>query len=323
MVDFDDPSSIRVRPGSVRTTLIRPHTTVTNPPITDCGSLFEAHQVTEFGGALATWNLPEVAKTVAATFQACPLAIANIYVVAKPKGNPPEEDAVGHAEEDAVERADKLKQALMNQIGPNRFTEDRYYAGATSSNANGAEAEVWLGSKPKVIGGADTAEPAPRAEVGTQVGVQAGGGATRHFSLTPGPPLPPLEWVNQVQAFITKQFHEKNKSGPETQLSIIAQYSFTANQWTLSVSGTGQYTFQLSDQIQSAFLLQVQGGSTAGPGASNQASAAAGASLQVAPITKARDWFAIVAQVTGGPTVQSGGASSFDVGFTISFQLTQ
>lgn len=97
---------------------------------------------------------------------------------------------------------------------------------------------------------------------------------------------------------------------------MVGQYSLTTKQWTLLISGVKQVTFQLPDNLQSAFFLQLQAGRNLGAG-SNQASLAAGAQLQWQPL----DWFAVVAQLAGGPVVQSAGPSSVDLGFSLTIQV--
>jgi hypothetical protein len=329
LADFDDGSStIRVRPGPVRTTLIRPRPVTVKPPITDCDSLFEFKNIAEFGGKnFGPWDGAAVAKTVDATFQACPLAYVSISVRENPNGDDPHGDA--------VERAINLENDLINRIGPEKYTPDRYYAGSTFSvpgstfSSEPAEIEVDLASKGKVspgtgsgnvtpgTGGSGEVTPGTPAKPTTQISGQAGFGGVRHFYTTPARPNDALhEWVVQAQAAITKQLHAKNKSGREEQLFVQAQYSQTTKQWTITVGGQVAEVFQLSEKFQASFFSQLQFGQNVSASQA-QAAAAVGAQIQWQPA----DWFAIVGQGAGGPVSQPGGPSSVDLGFTISIQV--
>ncbi|MGA7410187.1 MAG: hypothetical protein WBW33_06860, partial [Bryobacteraceae bacterium] len=321
LADFDGGSStIRVRPGPVRTTLIRPRPrpATVKPPITDCGSLFESQTIAEFGGKnFGPWDGAAVAKTVDATFQACPLAYVSISVREKSSGDDP------HGE--AVERAVNLENDLANRIGPDKYTPDHYYAGSMSSvpgssdSAEPAEIEVDLASQGKVslgTGGGPvprSPSPAPTSQISGQVAV----GGVRHLYTTPAGPNDALrEWVVQAQAAITKQLHAKNQSGREEQLFVQAQYSLTTKQWTLAVGGQVAEVFQLSDTLQASFFAQLQFGQNVSAGQA-QGAGAVGAQFQWQP----SDHFAVIGQAAGGPVSQPGGPSSVDLGFTISIQV--
>jgi hypothetical protein len=329
LANFDDPNSIRVRPGPVRTTFIRARPAGVKPPVTDCGSLFESRTIAQFGGKnFGPWDGAAVAQTVAATFQTCPLAYVSIAVREKTSGDDP------HGE--AVERAVNLEHDLMGRIGADKYTPDHYYAGSMSSvpdsqaDPNEAEIEVDLASLGKVSpgtggggpasggsagGGSATKEapPAPTTQISGQVGV----GGVRHLYTTPAGPNDALhEWVVQAQAAVTKQLHPKNQSGREEQVFVQAQYSQTTKQWTLSVGGQVAQVFQLSDTLQASFFAQLQFGQNVSADQA-QAAAAVGTQLQWQPV----DWFAIIGQGTGGPVSQPGGPSSVDLGFTISIQV--
>ena len=316
--DLGSGSSPRVRPGPVRTTPIRPPASTVKPPITDCGSLFESQTIAEFGGKnFGPWDGAAVAKTVAVTFQACPLAYVSISVRENPSGDDPHEDA--------VELADNLEQDLIDRIGADKYTRDRYYAGSMSSvpasadSAEPAEIEVDLASKgnvsPGTSGGPVTpsAPPKPTSQISGQVPV----GGVRHLYTTPAGPNDALhEWVVQAQAAITKQRHAKNQSGREDQFFVQAQYSLTTKQWTLAVGGQVAEVFQLSDTLQASFFAQLQFGQNVSADQA-QAAGALGAQFQWQP----SDNFAIIGQATGGPVSQPGGPSSVDLGFTISIQV--
>ncbi|MGB6688722.1 MAG: DUF4157 domain-containing protein [Terracidiphilus sp.] len=318
LADYDDPQSIRVRPGPVRTTLIRPRPAAVKPPITDCGSLFEIQTIAQFGGKkFGPWDGAAVAKTADATFKACPLAYVSVNVREKPSSDDP------HGE--AVERAMSLEHDLMDRIGADKYTPDHYYSGSMSSvpgsqkDPDESEIEVDLGSQGKVSpgtgGGRVTPTPPPPAT--TQISGQVGFGGVKHLYTTPfGPNTPPSEWVLQVQGAVTKQRHAKNQSGREDQLFVQASYSVTTKQWTVAVGGQVAQVFQLSDTLQASLFGQLQFGQNINA-AQAQAAAAAGTQIQWQPV----EWFAIVGQATGGPVSQPGGPSSVDLGFTISIQI--
>ena len=321
LADYGGSSAIRVRPGPVRTTLIRPRpapASVVKPPITDCGSLFGFQAIAQFGGKkFGPWDGAAVAKTAEATFQACPLAYVSIAVREKSTGDDP------HAE--AVERAVNLENDLVKRIGPNKYTPDHYYSGSMSPSADpdDAEIEVDLASRGKVSYGAGesaggkAATPSNPNAPTTQISGQAGVGGVQHIYTTPAGPNDALrEFVLQTQVAITKQLHAKNQSGLEKQLFVQAQYSFTTKQWTIAVGGQVAQVFQLTDDLQASFFAQLQQGANVNTG-QGQTAAAAGAQLQWQP----KDWFSVVGQGTGGPVTQSGGPSSVDLGFTISIQI--
>jgi hypothetical protein len=295
-----------------------PRATV-KPPITDCGSLFESQTIAEFGGKnFGPWDGAAVAKTVDATFQACPLAYVSIDVRENPSGDDPHGDA--------VEQAENLENDLINRIGADKYTPDRYYSGSMSvvsgsPDPTDPEIEVLLASKGKVSpgtgGGGGSVTPTPPPAPSTQISGQVSGGAVQHLYTTPAGPNAALhEWVVQAQAAITKQLHAKNQSGREDQLFVQAQYSLNTKQWTIAVGGQVAQVFQLSDTLQASFFGQLQFGQNVSAGQA-QAAAAVGAQFQWQPV----DWFAIVGQTTGGPVTQPGGPSSVDLGFTLSIQI--
>jgi len=317
--DFDDPKSIRVRPGPVRTKLIRPRPSTVQPPITDCGALFEAPTIAQFGGkSFGPWDGAAVAKSVAVTFQACPRAYVSVNVRENPSGDDPHGDA--------VERADSLEHDLMDRIGADKYSPDHYSAGSISSapgskdDPNEAEIEVSLGSYGKVspgVGRSGPGTPTHPVAPTTQISGQVGFGGVRHIYTTPAGPNNALyEWVVQTQAAVTKQLHAKNQSGREEQVFVQAQYSLTTKQWTIAVGGQVAQVFQLSDTLQASFFAQLQFGQNISAEQA-QAAAAAGTQLQWQPV----DWFAVVGQATGGPVSQPGGPSSVDLGFTIAIQI--
>jgi len=315
----DDTKSARVRPEPVRTTSARPRPAAVSPPITDCGSLASSQTIAQFGGKnFGPWDGAAVAKTVDATFKACPRAYVSIDVRENPAGDDPHGDA--------VERAISLEHDLMNRIGEDKYTPDHYYSGSMSSAAGSekdpgeAEIEVRLASLGTVSlgtgGGPVTPTPPPAAT--TQISGQVGFGGVKHIYTSPFNPntAPPSEWVVQVQAAVTKQRHAKNQSGREDQVFVQAQYSVTTKQWTIAVGGQVAQVFQLSDTVQASLFGQLQFGQNLSA-AQAQAAAAAGAQIQWQPV----DWLAIVGQATGGPVSQPGGPDSVDLGFAVSIQI--
>ncbi len=286
------------------------------PAPIDCSALFSEQEIAEFGGAKGPWNLDQITSTIVQTFQACDLALVTVDVVPKPTGDDPRAEA--------LQRAETIRNALIQWIGPGKFSEDRFQTGLSSGNSNGAEVEIYLGSRGRVIstgnqGGPSPSPTAPPPNAGLQYSAQVGVGGVGHIFATKVAPNTALyEWVTQAQLAITNQLHPKNKSGAEQQVFVQAQYSLTTKQWTVAPGLQGSKVFQLSDTLQASFWAQLTGGLnvTAGTG---QAGLSAGAQLQWQPA----DFFAVVGQVGGGPTAQTSGPGSFDLGFTISIQITK
>jgi hypothetical protein len=326
LADYDDPNSIRVRPGPVRTTLIRPRPSAVKPPVTDCDSLFERQTIAQFGKNFGPWDGAAVAKTVDATFQACPLAYVQVNVRENPKGDDPHGDA--------VERAMALEDELVKRIGENKYTPDRYSAGSMSTvsgsapDPNEADIEVDLGSAGKVSYGTGSssappsdksadAKPGEQSAGSTQRSAQASYGGVQHIYTSPsGPSDPKTEQVVQFQAAITKALHGKDQNGREDQIFVGTQYSLTTKQLTLFVGGQVAGVFQLSDTLQASLFAQLQLGQNITSGQA-QAAGAVGAQLQWQPFK----WLAVVGQATAGPVSQPGGPSSVDLGYSISIQI--
>lgn len=137
------------------------------------------------------WNLNQLTKDVVAALDAAPNAYIRVFGIYSQKSteDDPKDAAYG--------RADTVRKALIQWIGPKRFDEGRYEAsvGTTLSGPESADQhqiEVWVAYKSKVLsagpGGSenepkadpaqDTKEPAAKEVDGKPgVGLQAGAGA--------------------------------------------------------------------------------------------------------------------------------------------------
>lgn len=289
----------------------------------DCSAL-RGRRIAAFGGSAGPWKLNELTKNIVQALQACDLAYVGIYVVPKAGGDDPRGAA--------VQRAENVKNALMQWIGPGRFAEDRFYTGLSTSSSNGAEVEVYLESRGRVIsagtGGVTTAgktstesatpTKSTRAE-SEQVSAQVGVGYVGHRYTTPSGPGDPLhEWLNQFVGAYNIVHHGKDESGTELQISVTVQYSLTTHQETVLVGGQVLYVRPLPWDFQLGLWAQLQGGRNVSA-ASNQEQLAAGAQLNWQP--KDKDWLSIGAQIGAGPTVQSSGPNSVDINAMFVFQI--
>jgi outer membrane protein OmpA-like peptidoglycan-associated protein len=173
------------------------------------------------------------------------------------------------------------------------------------------------GMTPTTPGTAPGTTTAPPTS-GNQFGLQGGIGYTRHFYTTGATPRDPLrEWVVQVVAGYTHQFHGKDQSGFELQLPIQAQYSLTTRQWTIVGGAQLSYAIALPANLQASFFAQLVGGGNVTAGG-YQIQPALGAQFQWQPV----DWLSLAAQLSPGYTGGIGGPSSFDLGgvFVITIQ---
>ena len=145
--DFDDDpladdgfapgdTSIRVRPEPVRTTFIPPRPVApTAAPV--CS--FEMHQIAAFGGSAGPMDLAKLAKDVTDAFAGCEIAFVGIDVVPNATLDDPTPSA--------LERAESIKQQLIQAIGPGKFSEDRFDAGLSSGEPGDPEVSVWIGGR--------------------------------------------------------------------------------------------------------------------------------------------------------------------------------
>ncbi len=281
---------------------------------------YEARQIAKWGGPAGKMPLDQVCKDIVTAFTGCDIAYVTIDVVPKASGDDPSGEAIG--------RAETIKNALIQWIGPKRFAEDRFNTGLSSGSTDGAEVEVWLAGENRGQHGGPTAPapmgppeaPTPPAKAGGEtehLGVQGGVGDVRHYYTTPYGPNDALhEWVNQVVAAYTMQRHANNQSGEERQIFAQVQYSLTTKQFTVSFGGQESYVIALPANLQLSFWAQLTAGQNVSGGTS-QESLSAGTQLVWQPA----DWLSFGVQGGVGPTVQSHGPSSIDRSGLLFFQI--
>ena len=304
-----DDTTIRVRPGPVRTTLIRPSGA-------DLSCSYEMRQIASFPGLPGTGDIAKLAADITKAFTGCPIAYVTIDVVSNPNDDDPDQTA--------IERAETVMQELMQATG---YSYDRFYTGLSSALSD-PEITILLGGRNPLGSSAGSPEggraptpvtpvTAPTPEEHEQVSVQAGVGDVRHFYTTPAGPNDALhEWLNQFVAAYTAQHHGKDESGTELQISATVQYSLTTHQMTVLVGGQVLYVWQLPAKFQLSFWAQLQAGENVSA-TSTQEQLAAGTRLTWQP----KDWLALGAQVGVGPTVQSSGPNSIDRSAVFFFQI--
>jgi outer membrane protein OmpA-like peptidoglycan-associated protein len=160
---------------------------------------------------------------------------------------------------------------------------------------------------PQDAGPQDAGEQA----AGNQLSLQAGTGGVGHIYTTPAGPNPALyEFLLQLQAAYTYQFHPENKSGKELQVFFQAQYSVSTGQVTLGGGVQGSYVRALSHHLQLSFWAQLMGGKNLTSGAV-QLQPAVGTQIVWQP--QDVKWLQVGAQLGGGPTVQFPGPTSVDI----------
>ena len=311
-----DDATIRVRPGPVRTNLIRPRRQ-TRPELA-CS--FDARRIAGYPGLPGTGDIAALARDIVTAFTGCEGAYVTIDAVPDPTGDDPRADA--------IERADRVRDQLIAAIGPGRYGEDRFQTGLSSGAPGEPNIEAWLGRRgtpqfgtggPARGGGTVRAGGAPSGarEQTDQVSVQAGLGDVRHYYTSPHGANDALhEWLAQFVAAYTMQLHGKDKSGEERQIFAQVQYSLSTGQWTVSFGGQESYVIALPANLQLSFWAQLTAGENISA-RSEQKSLTAGTQLVWQP----KDWLAVGAQAGLGPTVQSGGPSSIDCGALIFFQI--
>ena len=304
-------ATIRVRPGPVRTTLLRPRAA-------NLACSYEMRQIAAFGGSAGSMNLAQLAKDITAAFTGCEIAYVSIDVVPKADDDPSQH---------AMERAESIKQQLMQAIGPGKFAEDRFYTGLSSGGPGEPEVSIWLGGRNQpgygsvgdrgTAAGKELPPRKPPGEESEQVSAQAGLGDVQHYYTSPHGANDPLhEWLSQFVAAYTIQHHAKNKSGEESQIFAQVQYSLSTRQFTLSFGGQESYVIALRPDLQLSFWAQLMAGENVSS-RTQQKSLTAGTQIVWQP----KDWLGIGAQAGIGPTVQSSGPSSIDRGALIFFQI--
>jgi hypothetical protein len=308
-----DDATLRMRPGPVRTTLI------TSQPDLSCA--YQARLIARWGGPAGPMPTDRVCRDIVTALTGCDIAYVTIDVVPKATGDDPTSDA--------IDRAETIKKALIQWIGPKRFSEDRFSTGLSSGSTDGAEVEVWLAgenrgqhgssSGPAPMGPPEAPPPAASKALDDieHLGVQGGVGDVRHHYTTPYGPNDALhEWVNQVVAAYTMQRHRNNESGEERQIFAQVQYSLTTKQFTVSFGGQESYVIALPANLQLSFWAQLTAGQNVSGGTS-QESLSAGTQLVWQP----NDWLSFGVQGGAGPTVQSQGPSSVDRTGLLFFQI--
>jgi hypothetical protein len=326
-VDFDDDplssggfdpgdATIRVRPGPARAT-----TLAMRPRQFACS--YEMRPLAKFGGTAGAMNLTQLATDVTNAFTGCDIAYVSIDVVPSLNGDDPRQDA--------IERAESIKQALMQATAASKFSEDRFYTGLATGGPGDPEVTVYLGGRnvpgkgAPVGGGAggashatEHAPPKPKTDPeGEQGSVQASVGGVRHYYTTPFGPHDALrEALVQVVAAYTMQRHAKNESGEERQIFAQIQYSITTGQFTVSFGGQEAYVLALPHDLQLSFWAQLQAGDNVNSRV-QQESLTAGTQISWQP----KDWLTIGAQLGAGPTVQSSGPSSIDLSGVFLLQI--
>ncbi len=293
-------ATIRVRPGPVRTTLIRQRPTHIE---WDCS--FESMDFAVYGPKDPV-DVERYGPELKAIFTRCPGAW--VWVDAGP--DPTQADP----EEKADERAKTVEDRLIAATGAE--WENHFARGF----AAGRPGEIVLGlrrrSSPVSLGTDTTPLATPRRDAIDQWSAQGGLGGVRHFYTSAAGSAPLTEWLNQYQAALTKQYHGKDQSGEERQGFIQAQYSLTTRQWTLGFGGQESYVIALPANLQWSFWAQLMAGENITVGGT-QAQLSAGSQFVWQP----KDWFAVGAQAGLGPTFQSAGPNSFDLGGLIFIQI--
>jgi hypothetical protein len=112
------------------------------------------------------WNLNQLTKDIVTAFRSSPLAYVTVLGAHPTKVN--EDDPQGHA----YERADTVRRALIQWIGPANFDEKRFQVGFSTASTGDPEVQVEISCKGQVIsegksaGPEPTAAPPPKADPG-------------------------------------------------------------------------------------------------------------------------------------------------------------
>ncbi|WP_158628737.1 DUF4157 domain-containing protein [Dyella choica] len=165
--------------------------------------------------------------------------------------------------------------------------------------------------------------PGRAAAVSEQMSQTVGIGVTSHSYLTrPGATDPAREAVVQLANAYTRQYHRENRRGVELQMLDQVQISLTTGQ--VSVAGGGQLSYVIpfgNNRWNWAAFAQVLAGGTVGTGSPPNAQLQPTAGTQIA--FQPWKWLQINAQGSVGPTLQSAGPNSIDVGGMAVIQFTQ
>jgi hypothetical protein len=281
------------------------------------------------------WKLNELTKTIVTALSASNLAYVRIFGVYPTKAG--EEDPKSAA----FQRAETVRKALIQWIGPGKFSEDRFDVAFADGSIGDPQIQIYIAYNPTVVSGpgisSGTApkapEPAPPDSTppdksdkpadpnapSSQIGGQAAVGYVSHHYTTPAGPNDALhEWLVQAMLGYTRQLHGKNLSGPELQGFGQVQYSLTTKQFTIGVGGQVSYVLALPANLQLSFWGQLTGNVNPASGV-KQLSPTVGTQLQWQPV----DFFAIGAQAGVGPNYQTSGPNSTDRGVTFFIQITK
>jgi len=285
---------------------------------TDCSSFFEGRQIAAFGGKAGPWKLDDLVKTIVPVLSTCELAYVMIDVVPNTAGDDPRQQA--------MDRAESVRRGLIQWIGPGKFSEDRFQTGFSTGNEQGAEVEVYLESRGRIVSrgagaGPSSRTPSPPKPIqGWQTVLSAGGQIAWHVSLATGKPASTPQDVSlQFQAARNFAGHPENESGSELQGLVQFGYNITTKQITV-MSGV-QYTevFSLfNGLLQLAGFAQVLAGVAAGGGpAAGQIQPSIGgqAMVQVGKVQ-------IGVMVFRGLTITPGGESTQDTGGSLGVQFS-
>jgi Domain of unknown function (DUF4157) len=110
-------------------------------------------------GTKRPWNLNQLTKEIVSALTASELAYVRILGVYPTKAN--EDDPPGNA----YQRADTVRRALIQWIGPGKFSEDRFDVAFASGQIGDPQIQVMIAYKPRVLSDPKTplpAQPAPK-----------------------------------------------------------------------------------------------------------------------------------------------------------------
>jgi hypothetical protein len=283
----------------------------TNTPLVDCSAFFASQQIAAFGGKAGNWNLNAIVNAIVPALTNCELAYVMIDVVPKSTGDDPRQEA--------LDRATTVRQALIQWIGPGKFTEDRFQTGFSSGNDDGSEVTIYIQSRGKVISKGTAGPPSVPSPPtikpiqGWQTVLSAGGQIAWHVDLASGKPAgTPQDVTLQFQAARNFVGHPENESGSELQGILQVGYNLTTQQVTV-LSGA-QFTEVLSlfnGLLQISGFAQLLTGVAAGKGSiagQIQPSVGAQATVQVGKTQIGVMVFRGLTMVPGGESTQDTGA---------------
>jgi hypothetical protein len=299
---------IRVRPGPVRTTIIKQRgigwDCSDEPKEFAIYGLNDRIDVERFGPELRT------------IFTRCP--DAEVFVDGVPI--PLQADA----QIEAIRRATEVEERLIDATGGPDWA-GHFGVGVMLGQPGEIHLEIDRGGRPvphgEHISGLSTLETpginagARRAAI-DQWSAQSGLAGVAHVYTSPRGSAPLTEWLSQSQVALTRQYHGKDQSGWEHQNFLQAQYSLTTGQWTVGIGSQLSYVFALPANLQLSFWGQLMEGANLTVGGT-QTQLAAGSQFVWQP----REWLGIGGQAGLGPTIQSSGPSTIDFSGLIFIQI--